>query len=135
MLKSSYNLSKKKAIEHFPMLQKDRLCGAIVYFDGQHNDSRMSLAIALTAARYRPTVVNHCEATQLVNNDEGKLCGVKVKDQLSGKESNVKAKCIINATGPFIDSIRLMNDSSSQKLCQPSAGVHITLPGIIVLTI
>jgi len=33
-LKSSYFLSKKNALELFPMLQGDKLCGAIVYYDG-----------------------------------------------------------------------------------------------------
>lgn len=128
-VQSSYFLSKKKAIELFPMLQKDKLCGAIVYFDGQHNDAQMNLAIALTAARYGATVVNHCAVVDLIKDERGKLSGVKIRDELSGKKSSVLAKCIINATGPFIDSIRLMDNPSSKKLCHPSAGVHITLPG------
>ncbi|CAL4245006.1 unnamed protein product, partial [Meganyctiphanes norvegica] len=48
-VKSSYAISKEKALELFPMLKKDRLVGAIVYFDGQHNDSRMNISIALSA--------------------------------------------------------------------------------------
>lgn len=58
-IKSSYVLSREKAIELFPMLRKDKLCGAIVYYDGQHNDARMNIAIALTAARLGATVANH----------------------------------------------------------------------------
>ena len=58
-LKSSYYLSKEKALELFPMLRKDKLCGAIVYYDGQHNDARMNIAIALTAARLGGVVANH----------------------------------------------------------------------------
>lgn len=34
-LKSSYVLSKSKALELFPMLKKDKLVGAIVYYDGE----------------------------------------------------------------------------------------------------
>lgn len=33
-VKSSYYLSKKDALELFPMLRGDKLCGAIVYYDG-----------------------------------------------------------------------------------------------------
>ena len=58
-LKSSYVLSKEKALELFPMLRKDKLCGAIVYYDGQHNDARMNIAIALSAARLGGVVANH----------------------------------------------------------------------------
>lgn len=51
------------------------------------------------------------------------------KDELTGKEWDVKAKCIINATGPFTDSIRKMDDSTIKDICCPSSGVHIVLPG------
>ncbi len=58
-LKTSYVLSKEKAIELFPMLRKDKLCGAIVYYDGQHNDARMNISLAITAARLGATIINH----------------------------------------------------------------------------
>lgn len=64
-IKSSYVLSKEKAIELFPMLRKDKLCGAIVYYDGQHNDARMNIAIALTAARLGATVANHVKVVRI----------------------------------------------------------------------
>ena len=41
----------------------------------------------------------------------------------------VKAKCVINATGPYTDVIRQMDDvEHAKKICQPSSGVHIVLP-------
>ncbi|XP_067629001.1 glycerol-3-phosphate dehydrogenase, mitochondrial isoform X1 [Eurosta solidaginis] len=131
-VKSSYYLTKKDALELFPMLKKDKLCGALVYYDGQQDDARMCLAVALTAARHGATVCNHVEVQELLKKDEnGKkvLCGAKVKDHISGKEFTVKAKCIINATGPFTDFIRKMDDPSVKTICCPSSGVHIVLPG------
>lgn len=47
----------------------------------------------------------------------------------SGKEFDVKAKCVINATGPFTDSLRKMDNQETSNICQPSAGVHIVIPG------
>lgn len=131
-VKSSYYLSKADALELFPMLKGDKLCGAIVYYDGQQDDARMNLSVALTAARQGATVVNHVEVTELLKKREnGKdvLCGVKVKDTISNKEWSVKAKCIINATGPFTDHIRKMDDPNVKTICCPSSGVHIVLPG------
>ncbi|KAH8283525.1 hypothetical protein KR018_004947, partial [Drosophila ironensis] len=132
-VKSSYYLSKKDALELFPMLKKDKLCGAIVYYDGQQDDARMCLAVALTAARYGATVCNHVEVKELLKKDDGSgkqvLCGAKVKDHISGKEFTVKAKCIINAAGPFTDNIRKMDDPITKNICSPSSGVHIVLPG------
>ncbi|XP_004703986.1 glycerol-3-phosphate dehydrogenase, mitochondrial [Echinops telfairi] len=133
-LKSSYVLSKSKALEHFPMLQKDKLVGAIVYYDGQHNDARMNLAIALTAARYGAATANYMEVVSLLKKTDprtGKerVSGARCKDVLTGKEFDVRAKCVINATGPFTDAVRKMDDKGAADICQPSAGVHIVMPG------
>lgn len=115
------------------MLKKDNLCGAIVYYDGQQDDARMCLAVALTAARHGATVANHVEVLKLhkKKDAEGKevLCGATLRDNLSKKEWDVKAKCIINAAGPFTDSIRKMDDAKVKEICCPSSGVHIVLPG------
>lgn len=115
------------------MLKGDKLVGAIVYYDGQQDDARMNLAVALTAARQGATVVNHTEVTGLLKkkDETGKevLCGVKVKDTITNKEWEVKGKCIINATGPFTDYIRKMDDPNVKTICCPSSGVHIVLPG------
>ncbi|KAM9287235.1 glycerol-3-phosphate dehydrogenase, mitochondrial isoform 1-T1 [Morus bassanus] len=133
-LKSSYVLSKSRALELFPMLRKDELVGAIVYYDGQHNDARMNLAIALTAARYGAAIANYAEVLRLLKTTDpasGKerVCGVHCRDVLTGQEFDVKAKCVINATGPFTDSVRKMDDQEVPNICQPSAGVHIVMPG------
>ncbi|KAK2708708.1 glycerol-3-phosphate dehydrogenase, mitochondrial-like [Artemia franciscana] len=132
-LQNSYYLSKSRALELFPMLKKDKLCGAIVYYDGQHNDARMNISIAMTAARLGATVANHCRVIKLHKqpNEEGEeiLCGALVRDEISGKEWDVKAKCIINATGPFTDTIRKLDNQTVMDICAPSAGAHIVLPG------
>lgn len=129
-LKWSYFLNKKRALELFPMLKRENLKGAIVYYDGVHNDARMCLSIALTAARKGAYVANHVAVTSLVKDiHNNKICGVIAKDQLTGKEVTIKAKCVVNATGPHTDSIRMMDDPNVQKICSPSSGVHIVLPG------
>ncbi|NWZ42334.1 GPDM protein, partial [Brachypodius atriceps] len=133
-LKSSYVLTKARALELFPMLRRDKLVGAIVYYDGQHNDARMNLAIALTAARYGAATANYTEVRHLLKSaDTGsgrqRVCGVRCRDVLTGKEFDVRAKCVINATGPFTDSVRKMDDQEVPNICQPSAGVHIVMPG------
>ncbi|XP_032493415.1 glycerol-3-phosphate dehydrogenase, mitochondrial isoform X4 [Phocoena sinus] len=133
-LKSSYVLSKSRALEHFPMLQKDKLVGAIVYYDGQHNDARMNLAIALTAARYGAATANYMEVMSLLKETDPetrkeRVSGARCKDVLTGEEFDVRAKCVINATGPFTDTVRKMDDKDAAAICQPSAGVHIVMPG------
>ncbi|KAH8425678.1 glycerol-3-phosphate dehydrogenase GUT2 [Aspergillus melleus] len=134
-IESSYFLPKSKAIDAFPMLRKDNLIGAMVYYDGAHNDSRMNVSLAMTAALYGGTVVNHMQVTGLTKDASGKLNGAQLKDVITernGQEPEqitVKAKGIINATGPFTDSIRKMDDQEVEEIVAPSAGVHVILPG------
>ncbi|VDM38703.1 unnamed protein product [Toxocara canis] len=128
VLKSSYYINKEQAMERFPMLKKESLKGALIYYDGQHNDARMNLSIVLTAIRQGAKAVNHTKVERLLKGPDGKLCGAHVKDMLTGEEWDIKAKAIVNATGPFTDSMRLMADPDTKPICQPSAGVHIVLP-------
>ncbi|KAF4266371.1 hypothetical protein KXX13_007963 [Aspergillus fumigatus] len=134
-IESSYFLTKSKAIDAFPMLRRDNLIGAMVYYDGAHNDSRMNVSLAMTAALYGSTVVNHMQVTGLTKDESGKLIGARVKDLIPGKngqeaeEFTVRAKGIINATGPFTDSIRKMDEPDVKEIVAPSAGVHVILPG------
>ncbi|KAI9793528.1 MAG: mitochondrial glycerol-3-phosphate dehydrogenase [Peltula sp. TS41687] len=97
-IESSYFLTKSKALDAFPMLKKDNLFGALVYYDGAHNDSRMNVSLAITAALYGATVVNHMEVTALEKDASGRLNGARMKDLIvekNGKHSeefSVKAK-------------------------------------------
>ena len=58
-----------------------------------------------------------------------KVCGARVRDELTGREFDIRAKCVVNATGPFTDSIRKMDNQNVGNICAPSAGVHVVLPG------
>ncbi|CAG8979413.1 hypothetical protein HYALB_00012446 [Hymenoscyphus albidus] len=134
-IESSYFLTKSKALEAFPMLKKTNLVGALVYYDGAHNDSRMNVSLAMTAALYGSTVVNHMEVTGLEKDADGKLCGARVKDLIKEKNGQradeflIRAKGIINATGPFTDGVRKMDDGEVKEIVAPSSGVHVVLPG------
>ncbi|KAI4285586.1 MAG: hypothetical protein L6R35_004633 [Caloplaca aegaea] len=134
-IESSYFLTKSRALDAFPMLKKENLFGALVYYDGAHNDSRMNVSIAMTAALYGATVVNHLEVTSLEKDANGKLIGAKVKDRVQEKngqtpqEFSIKAKGIINATGPFTDAVRKMDEPQVPEIVAPSSGVHVILPG------
>ncbi|GLB38773.1 putative FAD-dependent glycerol-3-phosphate dehydrogenase family protein [Lyophyllum shimeji] len=127
-MESSYLMSRGKALETFPMLKQDGLVGALVYYDGQHNDSRMNIALIMTAVKLGAVVGNYCEVTDLHKDESGKLHGARLKDNLTGEEWNVRAKGIINATGPFSDTLLKLDNPSHTPIVQPSSGIHITLP-------
>ena len=135
-LESSYYMSKNKAMEAFPKLRKENMVGALVYYDGQHNDSRMNVALAMTAAQYGATVLNHVEVTGLEKDTNGKINGAQVRDVLASKNGDsanaepfkVRAKGVVNATGPFTDAIHQMDDPSRKPIVAPASGVHVMLP-------
>ncbi|KAL3314489.1 glycerol-3-phosphate dehydrogenase, partial [Cichlidogyrus casuarinus] len=140
ILKASYMLTKTKALENFPLLRKDSLVGALVYYDGQHDDARMCLSVALTAIRYGAKALNYTECLELTKGPPHDykgdpkdapqvITGARVRDRITGREYNIKARVVVNATGPYTDAIRRMDDQSIPKICQPSSGVHIVLPG------
>ncbi|KAF8992691.1 hypothetical protein BDQ17DRAFT_1432242 [Cyathus striatus] len=73
-------------IGDFPMLKSEGLVGALVYYDGQHNDSSMNVVLIMIAVKQGAIIANYCEVTDLHKDASGKLTGAIVKDGLSGKE-------------------------------------------------
>lgn len=131
-LESSYFLTKRQSLDTFPMISQSKLKGSMVYFDGQSNDARMNVALALTAAAYGASIANYVNVESLIKEKDadGKevVRGAVVKDSITGEKWQVKAKGVINATGPFTDAIRKMDDEKSPNIVAPSAGTHIILP-------
>lgn len=112
----------------------------MLFLLGQHDDARMNVALALTAAKEGATVANHVEVISLLKEQQTKqtedggtetkqvVCGARMKDTITGKEWETRAHVVVNATGPFTDQLRTMDNPDVKKICQPSAGVHIVLP-------
>ena len=125
-LAPSYFVSSKEAVSRFPMLKKEGLNGGVVYYDGQFDDARMNVSLALTAVEEGASVANHVEATKFIKT-EGKVSGLSVRDNLTGSTWDIKSKVVINATGPFSDFIRHMDDPTAPKMLSASSGIHIVL--------
>ncbi|KAL1902395.1 mitochondrial glycerol-3-phosphate dehydrogenase [Sporothrix stenoceras] len=132
-LDGSYWLGKSKAVEKFPLLNSDRMVGGLVYYDGQQNDARTNVSLALTAMLYGATVVNHVEVTSLEKDAAGKIIGARVRDTLNENDDSftIRAKGVINATGPFSDAVEHMDNPAKPTMISPSSGAHIILPGNI----
>ncbi|XP_066911549.1 glycerol-3-phosphate dehydrogenase, mitochondrial-like [Clytia hemisphaerica] len=131
LLKSSYYMTKDKTIEKFPMIKQEGLCGSIVYYDGQQDDARMNLTLAMSAIREGAACLNYVEVKHLLfkqKDGEKQVSGAHVRNTLTGEEWDIKAKCVINATGPFTDAIRKMDNQNTPEICLPASGIHITLP-------
>ncbi|MCS7058968.1 MAG: FAD-dependent oxidoreductase [Meiothermus sp.] len=119
---------RREALELFPALNPVGLKGAVAYQDGQFDDARYNLELALTALAHGAVVLNHARVTGLVKVG-GRLAGAVVQDRLGGREVEVMARGVVNATGPFADALRRMDDPEAPPIIAPSSGVHLVLDG------
>ncbi|CAK7272663.1 mitochondrial glycerol-3-phosphate dehydrogenase [Sporothrix epigloea] len=134
LLAGSYWMNKSKALETFPLLNADKLVGGLVYYDGQQNDSRTNVSLALTSMLYGATVVNHVEVTSLEKDATGRIIGARVRDTLSEGDDEgfvVRAKGVVNATGPFSDAVEQMDNPTKAPMIAPASGAHIVLPSSV----
>ncbi|MBK1828042.1 glycerol-3-phosphate dehydrogenase/oxidase [Haloferula rosea] len=120
-------MSKEKTLEHIPTLKTEGLLGGVQYYDGQFDDARFLVNLAQTAAEQGAVLVNYAKVTSLEKNSDGFISGLNFVDEESGELHQVKAKAVINATGPFTDGVRRMDDPGAEEMISPSQGVHLVL--------
>lgn len=133
---SSFFSGKSNAVFNFPGLRHDGLLGAIVYYDGQHNDSRTNILMALTSTidEYVPgqvgsTIGNYLRVEELLKDEAGKVNGALVRDALTGETFTVKADVVVNCAGPFAEKIKKLSLPDSKLNMLHSRGTHVTIPG------
>lgn len=126
-LGKSYFLNRRKTLERLPSIKSKGLRGGILYHDGQFDDARMALALAMACIERGGLVLNYYKVSGLLKDKTGRIEGVIAKDISEGTEINLFADLIVNATGVFADEIIRMDTPSSKPNIKPSQGVHIVL--------
>ncbi|KQS27720.1 glycerol-3-phosphate dehydrogenase/oxidase [Dyadobacter sp. Leaf189] len=121
-------LSKKEVLDKIPTLDPKKLHSGVLYYDGQLDDARYCLAIVQSASEQGAAVANYMEVNGFEKNESGKLVAVNAVDTRSGNNYTIKAKLVINCTGPFADHIRLLANPALPERLRPSKGVHVMLP-------
>ena len=122
----SKHLSLEETIERIPTIEPKGLRGGTIYYDGQFDDARLAVNMAQTVVDLGGTVINYMKVVDLTKSG-GMVNGAVIEDQESGKEYTLKSNVVINATGVFTDSVRMMDDQAVKPMVQPSQGVHIVL--------
>lgn len=122
-------LGRAETLKRLPHLNGKGLKGSIMYFDGQFDDSRMNLAILRSAQDLGATLLNHAEVTGLTSGGDGRLTGASYRDLISGQSGTVRARSVINATGPFADGLRRMDDPQAEDILTVSSGSHLVVAG------
>jgi len=119
-------LTRRETLKRFPSVKAEGLKAGVLYYDGQFNDARMAVALAVTAQEHGAVVANHLEVTRLLKTD-GRICSVTVTDRLSGGQWRISTRGAINATGPFADRLRNLDDPQAEPIISASSGVHLVL--------
>jgi len=117
-------LGKRALLQAEPMVRERALVGGIRYYDAQCDDARLVVATARSAIRHGALVGSYTQVEELVR-DDGIVHGARLRDQLSGATGTVRAAIVVNATGPWSDRLRRLEDSATQPLLRPTKGVHV----------
>lgn len=112
-----------------PLLKKEGLRGGGYYVEYRTDDSRLTIEVIKAAVARGAQAVNYTKAKELIYSDSGKLVGIKAVDQVSGKSYNLYAKKVVNAAGPWVDTIREMDGSKKGKYLHLTKGIHIVIDG------
>lgn len=119
-------LSVKGTLRNLPGLEKEKLTGGILYFDGQFDDSRLAINLAQTATEQGAAVINYFPVTGFVK-DDGKIKSVLAKDDLTGELFTLHTKAVINATGVFADEVLQLAENNREQTIAPSQGIHLVV--------
>ena len=120
-------LSKEETLKRLPNINTEGLKGGVIYYDGQFDDARLLIDLVATAAEQGAILLNYVKVTGLTKDADNMVDGVLARDVETGEEFALKAKVVINATGPFTDSVRHMAEPKVEDMVSPSQGAHLVL--------
>ncbi|HWD48131.1 MAG TPA: glycerol-3-phosphate dehydrogenase/oxidase, partial [Actinomycetota bacterium] len=120
------HLSHRAALRLAPALRPDALVGAVRYCDAQVDDARHTLVTARTAARYGALLATSARVTGLLRDGE-RVTGVRVRDQETGADLEVRARQVVSAIGVWTDELAA-HVGGGQFRVRMSKGIHFTVP-------
>jgi glycerol-3-phosphate dehydrogenase len=116
----SGSLNARRLQEHMPGIRSEKSTGAVRYFDGLTNDSRLVLDTLRSAAKAGGRVLNYCRFESATK--EGSSWRCVLEDRLTGRRFEAVSRCVVNAAGPWADRF----PQSSVQL-RPTKGVHLVI--------
>jgi glycerol-3-phosphate dehydrogenase len=120
-------LSRGGVLRREPLLRDQDLTGGALYWDAQCDDARLTIATLRSARRHGARIASYARCVQL-EKAGGRVRGAQVADALAGTELTVRAHVVINATGPWSDALRALDDPARKPLLRTTRGTHIAVP-------
>ena len=127
-------LSREEALQALPGVNPNGLRGGVKYWDGQFDDARLALALARSAEAAGARVLNYAEVTSVrqLGGVDHPLSALAVTDRRGGATFELQARCVVNATGVWVDALRdrtepKVGEGSHSNMVSPSQGVHVVV--------
>lgn len=117
-------LGREETLKREPLLQRSGLKGGGYYVEYRTDDARLTIEVMKKAIELGARAVNYTAVEELLY-EEGRIVGVRVIDRLSGEVYRLRAKKIVNATGPWVDTLRELDKSKKGKTLHLTKGVHL----------
>ena len=112
--------------ERLPGL-RDPLRGAVQYVEYITDDARLTLENAMSATEHGALVANHACVEALFQDSSGRIHGGRVRDRLDDTVYEVRARAVVNAGGPWAQTILEESELPVEHPMRPSKGIHILL--------
>jgi len=120
-------LSRDETLGLEPLLRSENLYGAGVYYEYLTDDARLVVQTLTSAAALGAAAANYAEVSSLIT-DGGRLSGAVVRDTTTDAEFAVHAKVVVNAAGPWVDAVRLLQGDGERPRLHLTKGIHLVLP-------
>ncbi len=114
-----------------PNVRVRGLTGGGMYHDAQCDDARLVVANIRSAIHHGALAANYARVTNL-HLERGNVAGAMVQDLVTPGQPvdpvPVRARAVVNATGPWSDAVRRLEDPASQPLLRLTSGAHVVVP-------
>ncbi|ABY42202.1 MULTISPECIES: aerobic glycerol-3-phosphate dehydrogenase [Bacillus] len=118
--------NREETLNKEPLVKQEGLKGGGYYVEYRTDDARLTIEVMKEAIEHGAKAVNYAKVDSFLYKD-GKVCGVRVIDLLDGEVYEVYGKKIVNAAGPWVDTLREKDNSKKGKVLQLSKGVHLVI--------
>jgi glycerol-3-phosphate dehydrogenase len=119
-------VNRAHALAAEPMLNPVALAGAAFYYDAGGDDARLTIENVLDAAYHGGAVANYVELERF-SHAEGRIAAAAMHDRLGGARFELRARLFVNATGPWSDDVRRLDDPSVAPSVRLTKGVHLVI--------
>ena len=120
-------LNAKETLAKEPLVKKSGLKGGGSYVEYRTDDARLTIEVMKRAAEKGATVINHTKSIHFTYDSNEQVNGIHAEDQISGETYPIKAKKVINASGPWVDEVRSGDYARNNKQLRLTKGVHIVI--------